>query len=189
MLKPQDIVILLKILSTMTLSKDDSMESLTQSQLATFLCMSVSEVNAGIRRLIASRLIGPVTKKNGQNKKILLPIKQACEECLISGVKYFFPVGMGEYTRGMVTSYAAPLFEKKIILGDDPIPVWPYANGDQRGLALKPLYCSVPYSLDQYPDTLFYELLVLIDAIRSHASRARERTIAIQLLKEKLHEG
>jgi len=186
MLKPQDIVILLKILSIMTLSKGNPDDLLSQNQLATHLCMSASEVNAGIKRLVLAGLLGPVLKKDGnQNKILFLPIKAACEECLISGVKYYFPVQLGAYTRGIATSYAAPIFEKLILVGNDPIPVWPSAEGDQRGLALEPLYSSVPKSLAQYPDPLFYELLVLIDAIRS--GRARERNIAIKLLRERIN--
>lgn len=186
MLKPQDIVILLKILSTMTLTKNYPEELMSQNKLAMYLCMSVSEVNAGLKRLILSGLLGPVLKEgSGRNKIIFLPIKAACEECLISGVKYFFPAQLGAYTRGIATSYAAPIFEKQISLGDDPIPIWPCAEGDRRGLVLEPLYRSVPNSLIQYPDPLFYELLVLVDTIR--CGRARERNIAIKLLKERIN--
>ncbi len=181
MLKPQDIVILLKILASLTLSKGQS-EELSQKELATYLCMSTSEVHAGIKRLILSGLLGPVSRSH---KTILLPVKAACEECLISAVKYFFPAQLGEYTRGIATSYASPVFEKHILIGDDPIPVWPDAEGDKRGLALDPLYSSVPRSLIRFPDPIFYELLALVDTIRS--GRARERNIAIKLLKERLH--
>ena len=182
MLKPQDIVILLKILSTMTLTKGHPNQELSQNELARLLCISPSEVNAGIKRLILSGLLGPVQRSN---RFIFLPIKAAVEECLISAVKYFLPVQLGAYTRGIITSYAAPIFEKLIVLGDDPVPVWPYGEGNQRGLALEPLYRSVPQSLAKHPDQLFYEMLVLIDAIRT--GRARERSIAINLLKEKIH--
>lgn len=182
MLKPQDIVILLKILSMLTLPKNERVGLLSQNKLANYLCMSVSEVNAGIKRLVLSSLLSPVLK---DGKVLFLPNKAACEECLTSGVKYFFPVQLGAYTRGIATSYAAPILEKHFVLGDDPIPVWPFGEGDKRGLALEPLYSSVPESLAQFPDPLFYELLVLVDAIRS--GRARERNMAIKLLKEKLN--
>jgi len=185
MLKPQDIVILLKILSMMVLNKNNQEEHLSQNKLATLLCMSVSEINAGIKRLVQSGLLAPVLTDDPKNKIIFLPNKSACEECLISGVKYFFPVELGSYTRGIATSYAAPILEKQFILGDDPIPIWPYGEGDKRGLALEPLYSSVPKSLAQFPDQTFYELLVLVDAIRS--GRARERNIATTLLKEIIH--
>jgi hypothetical protein len=181
MLKSQDIVILLKILA------NKHPNQLLQKNLATYLCMSASEIHEGMKRLELSGLLGPVyckSEDSNSNKIIRMPIKSACEECLIYGVKYFFPVELGSYTRGIPTSYAAPLFEKHIMLGDDPIPVWPYAEGEHRGLALEPLYRSVPQAIAKHPDQPFYEFLVMIDAIRT--GRARERTIAIKLLREKL---
>ena len=62
--------------------------------------------------------------------------------------------------------------------------VWPDANGKQRGIALKPIYHSVPKALRENPDQDFYELLAIVDVIRS--GRARERNLAVQLLKERL---
>lgn len=182
MLKPQDIVILLKVISN-SLVKERQSEIWSQSRLALHLCMSASEVHAGINRLNLSQLLARVSVDS--NKDRFLPIKENCEECLISAVKYFIPARIETYTRGIVTSYAAPIFKKYILIGEDPVPVWPYAEGDQRGLALEPLYRSVPQSIIQYPDPNFYELLVLIDAIRS--GKIRERNIAIKLLKEKIN--
>ena len=190
MLKPQDIVILLKMISIMSSSKGESSEALSQNKLALHLCLSVSEVHAGLSRLMMSGLLGVVHHESipahAARRQSFIPIKTACEECLIYGVKYFFPVKFGPYTRGIATSYAAPIFKNKIKVGEDPIPVWPYAEGEVRGLALEPLYRSVPKSVIQYPDKLFYELLTLIDAMRG--ARARERDIAIKLLKERIHD-
>lgn len=182
MLKPQDVVILLKILSLTARSKGASYAPLSQNKLAVHLCMSVSEVNAGIKRLTLSKILGPIYR---DGKPIFMPIKAACIELLVYGVKYFIPVELGSYTPGIPTSYAAPLFKKYILLGNDPIPVWPSADGNVHGLALEPLYRSVPNSVVQYPDQIFYELLVLVDAIRF--GRTRERNIAINLLKEKIN--
>lgn len=84
----------------------------------------------------------------------------------------------------MPTAIAAPIFHDKIALGNDPIPVWPDAMGEQRGVTLAPIHPSLPKELRENPDQSFYELLVLIDAIRS--GRPRERNLAIVLLKEKL---
>lgn len=188
MLKAQDIVILLKILAV---GSENIELDLSQNKLAIYLCMSVSEVNAGIKRLMQAGLIGEVSiyrnlSLASKRKPRYVPIKTSCEECLISGVKYFFPGKFGSLARGIVTSYASPVFEKQIAFGNDPVPVWPYGEGDVRGVALEPLYSSVPNSIAQYPDQKFYELLTLIDAIRS--GRARERNLAIKLLKKKINE-
>ena len=136
-----------------------------------------------MKRLTQARLLELVIK---DDKMIALPNKAACEECLVHGVKYFFQVKLGERVRGIPTSYAAPAFKGLISIGNDPVPVWPCMDGDQIGVALEPLYRSVPKSLVNYPDPLFYKLLALIDAIRT--GRARERELAIKLLKEVINE-
>jgi len=183
MLKSQDVVLLLKLLSQ---SKEHLRWS--QSQLALHLCISVSEVNAAIKRLGQSGLLRHMRDKGSltgaPTGQLYLPVTKACEEFLISGVKYVFPAQLGEYTYGIATSYAAPVFENQIVLGQDPVPVWSFVEGKQRGLAIEPLYPSVPKSLTRYPDQVFYDLLALIDAIRQ--GRARERNMAIKLLKERL---
>lgn len=58
MLKPQDIVILLKIISAQA---KDMINPLPQKDLATYLCMSASEVSEGTKRLLLSGLLAPVS--------------------------------------------------------------------------------------------------------------------------------
>jgi hypothetical protein len=171
MLKPQDCIILIKLLANLG-------EEWSQRQLAKALCISLAEINAGIKRLCEAGLL----RKDKNNR--LFPNINAAEEFLISGIKFFFPAKLGEYTRGMPTAIASPIFHDKIALGNDPIPVWPDAIGEKRGVALAPLHPSIPKALRENPDQYFYELLTLIDAIRS--GRPRERNLATVLLKEKL---
>lgn len=173
MLKPQDIVLLLKLLA------HPGHLDWPQHQLATHLCLNISAINASLTRLSQSKLIILGSKERYK------PIIPACEELLIHGVKYFFPPQLGEYTAGIVTSYAAPIIANHIILGQDPLPVWPTAEGNLRGMALEPLYPNVPEAVLHYPDQNFYDLLALIDTLRH--GRARERNIAIKLIKERLN--
>jgi DNA-binding Lrp family transcriptional regulator len=170
MLKSQDCIILLKLLA-------NPKKHWSQRLLSKELGISLSEINGGIKRLHDAHLI---RKDQGQ----FVPILAAAAEYLIYGLKYHFPGKLEEYTRGIPTAVAAPLFANKIALGQDPLPVWPYALGNNRGVALKPLHPSVPQALNDYPDASFYDLLVLIDTIR--VGRARERNMAIQMLKDKL---
>lgn len=163
-LKPQDIVILCKILS--------KKNKWTQNGIAAELFLSPSQINGGIKRLVSVGLLSHYTGKAQPN-----PIHQSCEEFFVHVVKYLFPAKLGEISRGVPTSYASHL-KKEIHAGNDPIPVWPYAEGKKRGVALKPLYHAVPKSVEQYPDPIFYEYLGLIDAIRS--GRARERKLACE---------
>jgi hypothetical protein len=172
MIKSQDCIVLIKLLANQAVE-------MSQRQLAKTLCISLAEINAGIKRLEEAGLL----RKDKQGK--LFPNVHAAEEFLIHAIKFLFPGKLGEYTRGTPTAIAAPIFRDKIALGNDPIPVWPDAMGEARGVALLPIYPNVSKALRANPDLAFQELLVLIDAIRS--GRPRERNLATTLLKEKLN--
>ena len=58
----------------------------------------------------------------------------------------------------------------------------PDPEGEVRGMAFSPLYKSVPKATQLDPK--LYELLVLVDAIRS--GQARKRDFAIKELKKRL---
>lgn len=168
-IKPQDVVILAKLIAYPT------NKNWSQNSIALELCLSPSQINSAFKRLVLAGLITPYRAPNKPR-----PIIQACEEFFIHGLKYIFPAKLGEIVRGIRTSYSAPSFKGEISLGNDAMPVWPYSLGEERGVALKPLYPSVPASVSKYPDSLFYDLLTLLDAIRS--GRAREKKIASQKL-------
>jgi DNA-binding Lrp family transcriptional regulator len=170
-IKPQDIVVLAKLI---TRQKD---RNWSQNSIALELCLSPSQINSAFKRLVASGLLTPYHAPNKPE-----PIIEACDEFFTHALKYTFPVKLGEIVRGIPTSYSAPSLKDQIVAGSDPMPVWAYGEGKERGVSLKPLYPSVPESISKYPDPLFYDLLTLIDAIRS--GRVRERKIAIQKLSE-----
>jgi hypothetical protein len=66
--------------------------------------------------------------------------------------------------------------------GDDPPPVWPFAEGPVRGCSFAPLHKNVPQAALE--DSRLYELLALVDALRG--GRARERDLAGRELKKRL---
>jgi hypothetical protein len=176
-IKPQDIVVLVKLISL-------GRKNWSQNSIANEICLSPSQINDAFKRLVSSGLLTPYQSPNKPE-----PIIQACEEFFIHAIKYVFPVKLGEVVRGIPTSYAAPSLNNQIVIGKDPIPVWPYGEGKERGVALRPLYPSVPESVSKHPDPVFYDLLTLLDAIRS--GRARERNLAPQklsaILKSKMN--
>lgn len=139
------------------------------------LSISASEVHAALKRLERARLLA--TDAAGSR-----PLLQAVEEFLVHGVKYAFPAKRGEVTRGVPTSHAAPPLNAKIAAGDLQ-SVWPHAAGAVRGVALEPLYRSVPAAALR--DPALHELLALIDAIRE--GRARERKLAEHELRARIH--
>ncbi len=173
MLKSQDSVILMKLIANPN-------KKWSQRDLAKLLLISAAEINKSIKRLLFANLL----RRAESNFSNVVPVLACAKEYLIHGVKYSFPVKLGEYTPGIATGVAAPVFKGKVLLGDDPFPVWPYGKGDVKGLALKPLYETVPQAILENPDPDFYDLLALIDAIRQ--GRARERNIAIELLNQRL---
>ncbi|MFH0898009.1 MAG: hypothetical protein V1855_00335 [bacterium] len=170
MLKPQDCVVLLKLLAN-----PDSY-SWPQRKLSDSLCISLSEINASMKRLFSTGLI-----REDLENGTLVPNLDASYEFLVHGLKYCFPVKLGKYSRGIPTGVAAPIFKDQFADSNEPISIWPYFDGNARGMVLEPLYKSVPKSIKEHPDLVFYNLLSLVDVIRG--GRAREKGIALKLLE------
>jgi hypothetical protein len=167
-LKPQDLVVLLKLISL-------GEKSATYGELAESLGMSSSEVHASVGRAKAARLL-----RIEEDRPVI--VRAALKEFLLHGAKYAFPATLGSLTRGVPTGYAAPPLDSRISQPDEPPPVWPDPKGERRGISFHPLYPTAPAAAKR--DRLLYELLALFDALRGGA--ARERQIANQLLGERL---
>ena len=157
MLKPQDIVVLLKLLTA-------GKKRPSYAQLAVDLCMSPSEVHASIRRARVARLIHGPELGDRVNAKAL-------EEFLVHGIKYAFPPVKGGMTRGMPTASAAePLSHR--MTKEEPVPVWPFEQGQKRGYVFLPLYKKAPQAALKDPE--LYQLLALVDSLRDGGARERE---------------
>jgi len=145
------------------------------SAIANDLRLSPSEVHGAMKRLQVARLLHGSEMKSKPNVSALV-------EFLLHGFKYVFPAELGQPTRGLPTSYAAPPLNAEILPADELPPVWPWHEGRVRGISFQPLYKTVPDACSK--DPLLYEYLALLDAIRS--GRARERNIAEQELTKRL---
>ncbi|MDY0281128.1 MAG: hypothetical protein RBR35_11275 [Salinivirgaceae bacterium] len=168
MLKPQDIVVLIKLAI-------ESGRTWSYTQLAYELSMSASEIHAGIKRATQARLF---------SKQLNRPHRKALEEFLIHGVKYAYSPTIGSLIRGIPTAFASPVLRDHFALNDDSeIYVWPHPEGEYRGLELSPLYKSVPDTAIR--DNKLYAAFSLLDAIR--IGRAREINIAEKLLLEMIN--
>jgi len=165
-LKPQDIVVLLKLIT-------EGNKSWTQLSIAKALIMSQSEVSESLARSGYARLL----YENG--RKVA---RQPLMDLLQYGIAVVFPLQPGNVVRGIPTAHSAPPL-KDLIQSNEQY-VWPYAKGGVRGHAIQPLYGSVLPLVEQ--DTELYELLALTDALR--VGKVRERNLAIDLLKKKLLE-
>ena len=169
-LKPQDVVILLKLV---TIGKEDW----SFSTLSAALFMSPSEVHAGVHRAIAAKLATKISDR-------IIPAIRSLEELVIHGLRYVFVPDRGEITRGMPTLHAGPPLSQMLVSSNDPPPVWPDPEGNVRGQSFSPLYKSVPKAAKQ--DHQLYELLVLVDAIRG--GRPREHEMAKKEISKRLRD-
>ena len=171
-LKPQDMVIALKMIATGDVRW-------TYVQLSYELYISASEINAGVKRLAKSNLA--IINHEGSNPQPTI-VRNALIEFLVHGVKYAFPPVRGELTRGIPTAYAAPPLSKRIVQSKEPPPVWPDKDSKVRGYSFAPLYKTVPQAARK--DQELYELLALLDAVRD--GRAREKKMAEKELTKRI---
>ena len=167
MLKPQDILVALKLLESKTSRP-------TYVELASQLFMSPSEVHASIRRARAAKLLHGGHLGDRPNISNL-------KEFLIHGLKYAFPAETGAMTRGLPTAWAAEPLNRKLTQ-EEPVPVWPFDQGTKRGYAFFPLHKRAPQAALRDPK--LYQLLALVDTLRD--GRARDRALAERELLSRL---
>ena len=163
-MKPQDIVILLKVLAI----EDELWQ---QIPLARSLKMSQSEISQSLNRSKYAGLL------DGSGRKVM---RLALMEFLQYGIAYVFPQKAGPVTRGVATAHSAPPLCYEI--ESNQIYVWPSATGKVRGQSIIPLYPSVVDAAMN--DEILYELLALVDAVR--VGKAREKNLAVTELKKRI---
>lgn len=167
-LKPQDFYLLLALVTIKA-------EAPTYPELAALTGLSMSEVHGALKRAEQARLLAFLDRQ----PRVLTP---AFKEFLLHGARYAFPAVRGGMVGGMPTAYAAAPMDKLIAPSSDPPPVWPHAEGTARGIALIPLYPSIPAAASRNPE--LYENLALFDALRM--GNARERNLAVKLFEERI---
>lgn len=101
---------------------------------------------------------------------------------IVHGVRYVFPAKPGEITRGIATTFAAPVLEGQLYSSGELLMVWPDARGNSKGQAIEPLFKSVPYAVRR--DRELYAMLALVDAIR--LGHPRESKVATERLTKYL---
>jgi len=199
-LKPQDIVVLLKL----------SLEPAAATTLATLgaqLGISASEVHGAMNRAASATLLD-LDQRRPRLAQLL--------EFLEHGIRYVFISRRGEITRGVPTAHSAPPLSTLLMQGPGPLTnmfanrashgtelkdeggpnaypslqqvfaepplVWPHPEGKVRGESIEPLYPSAVDAARR--DSRLYECLALVDALR--IGRAREKKLAIDLLTKRL---
>ncbi|MBK8869472.1 MAG: hypothetical protein IPN19_00090 [Elusimicrobia bacterium] len=166
-LKPQDIMVLLKILVL-------EGRPYRLVDLGMELGLSQSEISMGLERAKKAGLIDS-TKR--------IPLKSPLEEFLIHGLKYVFPAEPGSIDRGIPTAHSAPPLAQRIVSENHDQLVWAFPEGQVRGQTVPPLYTSAPRAA--LKDPKLYEWLALLDAMR--LGRAREKNLAAEQIRKRLH--
>lgn len=165
-LRPQDVLILLKV--AVAENRD-----WRQMDIAHELSISQAETANALERLRRAGLV------DESKRKIF---RLATFEFLAHAIKYIYPAQIGSFVRGMPTGHSAGLLKEQIVIDQKQEWVWPDAEGTGRGLALLPIYKTVPFAAKN--DPALYLILSLVESIR--AGSFRERKIAGTLLKQQL---
>ena len=163
-MRPQDIVILLKLLS---IKRTDWQ----YRDLATDLFISVSEVSASLTR---SHIAGLVDESRRRVHR------QSLIEFIEYGLRYVFPQQPGAMVTGTPTAHSHPFF--KTYFASEIEYVWADENGPVRGLSIIPLHKGVPAAIRK--DERLYQWLAAIDIIR--VGRVREIKVALDMLKNEI---
>lgn len=105
------------------------------------------------------------------------------EEFGIHALRFVAPAQLGPLAPGVPAAWAAePMASAIRSSGEEPPPVWPFAQGRVRGQAIEPLHPAAPEAVYDWPE--LGELLALLDSLR--AGDARVRRVAGDLLSERL---
>ncbi len=161
-MRPQDIVVLLKIIAL-------GSKPWQNKDLSWSLHISASEISECLNRNHFAGLI------DSKKKKVA---RQSLMEFLEHGLHYVFPVVPGSITNGIPTAHSHPFMSA--YFKSDEYYVWPDFEGSARGSAIQPLYKEGAKAVKN--DDLLYKLLALVDVIR--VGRARELKIAVSELKK-----
>jgi len=163
-MRPQDIVVLLKII---TIGNVDWQ----YRDLSSTLFLSTSEVSESLYR---SHIAGLVDESK---RKVF---RQSLMEFIEHGLHYVFPQQPGTMLTGIPTAHSQLLF--KSYFSAELEYVWPDENGWIRGLSIIPLYKGVTKAIKT--DDELYILLAAIDIIR--VGRTRELKVALDILHNKI---
>jgi hypothetical protein len=163
-MRPQDIVILLKILSI-------DQQDWQYRDLSAQLHISVSEISESLNRSHIAGLIDQ-TRRNVYRQSIL--------EFIEHGLHYVFPQIPGTFVTGVPTAHSHSFFKKHF--NSEYNYVWPDENGKIKGLSIIPLHKGVPAAVQN--DEKLYRWLAAIDIIR--VGRVREIKLALDMLKKEI---
>lgn len=72
---------------------------------------------------------------------------RALFDFIVPGLRYVFPARPGEITRGIATTFAAPVLKGQIYSAGELLFVWPDPRGNSKGKAVEPLSKTATYAV------------------------------------------
>ena len=204
MLKSQDILVLVKLLSIQNGLRTSSNFSRTYSNdysdfylkrslshllsvrgLAESIVMGKSEVSECIKRLVK---VGLLVIHN-QNFSQILDLasldwdinKRGFFHLVIYSFQYFFPAELKSMDFGLPTAFSKEGLNS-LLAYSSPVPyIWPIQTYKSiSGIAVEPMHKSIPYAAIE--DNYLYEIFAIIDIFR--IGSPREKHIAEKLFSE-----
>ncbi len=178
MLKPQDIVLALKLLTFRGAAAQPTYLELAQS-----LQISPSEAHSAVNRTLAAGLLRRTANLPQAARQIPQPTKTALAEFLIHGLKYVWPASRGPIARGIPTGSSLAPIAEELGIAPPPLPlVWAHPEGTVRGESIVPLVHQVPGVCSR--DAALQEWLALIDLVR--LKTGREAALAAAAIERRL---
>lgn len=107
---------------------------------------------------------------------------RALFDFIVHGLRYVFPARPSEITRGIATTFAAPVLKGQIYSAGELLLVWPDPRGNSKGQAVEPLFKTATFAVRR--DKELYAMLALVDAIR--LGHPRESKVAAEQLSQHL---
>ncbi len=163
-MRPQDVAILLKIISI-----NDPDWHLVK--LSNALHISISEISESLNRSRLAHLIDH-KKKNVSRQSLM--------EFLEHGIRYVFPQEPGSMVRGIPTAHSHPAIKNNFV--SEMQYVWPSNKGKVMGQMIEPLYAKQVEAVGE--DDVYYKLLSLVDLVR--VGKVREINYAIKTLRKNI---
>jgi hypothetical protein len=163
-MRPQDVVILLKILSI-------DQPDWQYRDLSAQLFISISEISESLHRSHMGGLVDQ-SRRNVYRQSIM--------EFIEHGLHYVFPQVPGSFVTGVPTGHSHSFFKKHF--DSEFNYVWPDADGSVKGLSIIPLHKGVPAAAQL--DAKLYRWLAAIDILR--VGRVREFKLALNMLKKEI---
>ena len=177
-MKPQDILLLLKLVSIQTPERDDWTDPTlialhSVRALAQATGISKSEVALSLQRSLANGLA-----RRDVRTDIPLAVRPALIEFLTHGLRYVYPAAPGSLTRGMITGGAAVPGPARLTTGDALAPVWPDPAG--RVQAMDSLQAALsdrirPVAMSPLQQAFYVAVLSMIERTKEAVAKAPAR--------------